>query len=820
MRTPRRLRPWKATSTAILLFFILGLAPRLRAEESAVATRPLAPSRQSIRVVPTKVTLHREAEQRFLVLAQYSDRLERDVTGQSRFSVSDPRIAEVDEKGRVRGLAPGRVILTVRSGRFTARAQLQVEDRPQPPFQFSWDIGRILTQQGCNDSECHGSLKGRGGFKLSKNALYPEEDYAWIVEGGTYHVLRSETGERKPRVNLDRPQESLLLAKPTLTIPHAGGRKLEKESQDYRMLLHWIRNGAPYGEEKPKRKLERLEVFPQEVVLTPQARHQLLVTAHFSDGGREDVTDQVRYTSGDPDIVSVTGQGLAQALQVGEAVIRIETASRFALSIAGVISKPLPDYPTISPHNFIDRYTLAKMRQFHLIPSSLSGDAEFLRRVCLDLTGTLPPANRVREFLRSSDPQKRRKLVGILLASPEFADHWTWRLGDALRIRNPLYEEWLRDSIAANKPYDRLARERVAAQGYDGPSRHYEDMGGTAPPLPHNAMAEEIRVFLGRRLDCAQCHDHPYESWTQDQFWGLAAFFGRLSNLHPGKPQVDFVIVDDPVGYGSFGKGGQVLHPRTKQPVPPRYLDGIPLEAGRQGDPRLALAEWMTSAKNPYFSEVAVNRVWSYLFGRGIVDPVDDFGSAHPPTHPRLLKTLARHFTEQRYDLKALIRLIVESRTYQLAGTPNSTNELDRVNYSRYLPRPLEVEVLLNAISQVVGVRDENGQFFRVYGKPDRTTFPDRNMQPNLAQALHQLAGPTFTTKFAKPGGRIQRLLAQEATDLEIIEDFYLSALSRFPTIEEQAKLQSMLRELGLGQATLEDLLWALINSEEFLHKH
>ena len=810
----------KLGATVILLSCLLGPVLRLRAQGPEIAQRPLSTSMQSIRLVPTQVTLDKNGEQHFLVLARYSDRLERDITGHSRFSVSDPRIARVDAGGRVQGLAPGTAFLTVRSGRFTSRSELRVEDRPQPPFHFSWDIGRILTQQGCNGSPCHGSLKGRGGFKLSKNALQPEQDYAWIVEGGTYHVLSADTGEKKARVNLDEPKESLLLAKPTLRVPHGGGRRLEKESPSYRMLLNWVKDGAPYGEAKPQRRLERLEVFPQELVLTPQTRHQLLVTAHFPDGRREDVTHRVRYTSGDSDVVAVDGQGLAQALQAGETVIRIETAGRFALTIAGVISQPLTDYPTVSPYNFIDPHTFGKMRKFHLIPSGLSSDAEFLRRVCLDLTGTLPPANRVREFLRSSDPQKRSRLVDILLASPEFADHWTWRLGDVLRIRNPLYEQWLRDSLDANKPYDRLARERVAAQGYDGPSRHYEDMGGTAPPLPHNAMAEEVRVFLGRRLDCAQCHDHPYESWTQDQFWGLAAFFGRLSNLHPGKPQVDFVIMDDPAGYGSFGKGGQVLHPRTRQAVSPRYLDGSPLEADRQSDPRLALAEWITSPSNPYFSEVAVNRVWSYLLGRGIVDPVDDFGSAHPPTHPRLLKALARRFVEQGYDLRALIRLIIESRTYQLSGTPNVTNQLDRVNYSRYLPRPLDVEVLLNAISQVVGVRDDNGQFLRVYGKPDRTTFPDRNMKPNLAQALHQLAGPTFTTKFAHADGRIRQLLQRGAPAHEIVEDLYLSALSRFPSPEERTELERMLGEQGLRKETLEDLLWALINSEEFLHNH
>lgn len=812
----------KVAWISIALFLPLGLYPLMGAEgSSAESLRETSALLQSIRLVPDQAVVSGSGErQHFLVLGQYSDRLERDLTKQSRFSISDPQVADVDQEGQVHGRAPGQALLIAHSGSFKTQAELRIQDNPAPPFRFAWDIGRILTKRGCNSSECHGGLKGRGGFKLSKTALHPEQDYRWIVEGGTYRVLTPETGEKKPRVNPDQPGQSLLLAKPSLAVPHGGGHRLEKDSQDYGTLLDWVRNGAPYGEKKARRRLNKLEILPRELVLTPQTQHQLLVMAYFSDGHREDVTDQVRYKTDDSAVAEVTLGGLVRSLKPGETVIRAETATGVALAIAGVISNPLPDYPQVSPHNFVDRYTFAKMRKFHLIPSPLSSDGEFLRRVCLDLTGTLPPANRVREFLADSDPRKRKNLVDILLQSPEFVDHWSWRLGDVLRIRNPRYEKWLRHSLAANKPYDQLARERVAAQGFDGPTRHYEDMGGTAPPLPHNAMAEDIRVFLGRRLDCAQCHDHPHENWTQNQFWGLAAFFGRLSNLHPGKPQVDFVIFDDPAGYGAFGKGGQVLHPRTNAPVEPQFLNGDILRKDRRADPRLAFAQWMTSSRNPYFSEVAVNRIWGYLFGRGIVDPVDDFGSAHPPTHPQLLKALAREFIQGGYDLRALIRLIVESRTYQLSGTANSTNESDRLNYSRSLPRPLDVEVLLNVISQVVAVKGSNGQFLRVYGKPDRTTFPERNMKPTLAQALHQLAGPTFTTKFSSEKGRIHRLLQREASAEEIVEDLYLSTLSRFPTPRERIELQRMLQEQGMRRETIEDLLWALINSEEFLHNH
>ena len=799
-------------------------APLRSAGLKADAEAPSGTRLLSVRLLPEEVRLRGQgAAQQLLVIGTFADGLERDLTEASRFSLADPALAEIDARGKVKARADGRTLLTVRSSGQVLQAAVQVRDSAQSrPLRFDPDIARILTRRGCNSIECHGSVTGQGGFKLSKNAAAPRQDYGWIVEGGAFHVLTAETGEKAPRVNVKDPAQSLLLLKAGLAVTHGGGKRLEEGSRDYRRILDWIGGGAVFGPENGARSapLERVAVTPAQVVLLKGGKRQLLVTAHWADGAREDITRQVRYLSNNPEVVSVGPDGRLRGRQVGETAIQVLAGGHSASATVGVIEEPVAAYPEVPRHNFIDDHVFAKARKFHLVPSPLSSDAEFLRRLCLDLTGRLPPVHRVRRFLADPDPQKRTRLIDLLLRSPEFVDHWSWRFYDFLRVISPVYKDWVRRAIAENKPYDQFARERVAAQGFDGPSRHYEDMGGTAVPLPQNAMGEQVRVFLGRRMDCAQCHDHPYEAWSQDQFWGLTAFFGRLSNLHPGFPQVDFVIMDDPEGYGTFGKGAKVIHPRSKQEVQPRFLDGTPVPEDRRDDWRLALAEWMTSPDNPYFAPAMANRMWGYFFGRGIVDPVDDFRSNNLATHPRLLEAMARYFVRSGYDLRSLIRLMVESRTYQLSGDPNPTNRTDRVNYSRALPRPLDTEVLLRAISQVSGVKGEDGNFFNVYGKPDLSSIPERDMKPSLLQALHQLAGPTFTAKLSREGGRVDRLLQRQASDEAIIEELYLAALCRFPTEAEQAALKGLIGGRDSRREAVEDLLWAVVNSEQFLNNH
>ncbi|MSO23072.1 MAG: DUF1553 domain-containing protein [Acidobacteria bacterium] len=813
-----------------------------------------ATSLLSVRLEPQNVTLWgASSAQRFVVMGKYSDGLERDVTAISRLSVSEERVARIQGGAGVVAIADGQAVLSASTAGQTARTTVRVRSSEEKhPFSFARDLGGLFTKRGCNSSDCHGSVKGKGGFKLSANALYPRDDHKWIVEGGTYQVLSADTGERIPRVNLKEPEKSLLLLKPTMIEPHGGGQRFSRDSSDYETILSWVKRGAPFGEEGKQEsvRIERLEVFPKDAVLDGTGKQQLLVTAHLTNGQQEDVTQQVLYVSNNPAVVEVNDEGLVKAVKTGETAVMIRAAGQAISAGFGVIAKPAALYPKIAGRNFIDDHIFRKLRKFNIIPSELSSDQEFLRRVCLDLTGALPPPQRVREFLSSQDPQKRDKLIKILLNSPEYVDYWTFRFADVFRVAlfaqptakyTQSYWEWIRNSVAENRPYDQIARERIAAQGWGGPSSHYFGSGGEMPRA-QDAMAEQVRVFFGRRLDCAQCHNHPYDIWSQNQFWGMTAFYGRLTRL--GDPGRDVVIMDDPAGHGEFGQGAKVTHPRTKEQVMPQFLDGKRLPEIEQTDLRMQLAEWMTS--QPYFAEAIVNRIWSYFFGRGIVEPVDDFRLTNPPTHPDLLEVLAKDFREHGYDLKHLIGKIVESRTYQLSGTPNETNKDDKVNYSHAVSRPLDAEVLLDAISQAADVPEDFGpgasrsgrlplgtrainiiwsdnfasQFLDVYGRPNRLMIPHRKVGPNLSQALHLLAGPTYTQKLSKEGGRIDWLLRNRASDQQVIEELYLAALSRFPTTEEKAELEGMIRQRSSRREAIEDFAWGLMASQEFAYNH
>ena len=803
--------------------------------------------------MPAETTLWgRQASQRFLVLATYQDGVEKEITSQAQFSLAGPPAVRLLDGGRVVSLADGEVTLQTRFGGLTATAQLQVrESGRERPIRFDREIVGILTKRGCNSSSCHGGVKGRGGFKLSAEVANPGEDYNWISQGGGYQVLSEQPVEpRIPRIDPNQPENSLLLLKPSGRRPHGGGQRLPVDSADYWTILRWIENGARYPEpDGDPALLQRLQVFPEEAGLYPAATHQLLVTAHFSDGRREDVTERVRYESLDPEILRVDTTGRVEAGRPGEAVVMVRAAGQTANTRFGVISRTIPDYPDIPRHNFIDAEIFDKLRRFHLIPSDLSEDAEFIRRVCLDITGTLPPPERVREFVANPDPEKRDTLVEILLQSPEYVEYWTFRFADLFRVklRADSYWEWIRKSMASNKPYDVLARERISAQGDGGPAKHFIRPGVDVDQV----VAEQFRVFFGRRMDCAQCHDHPYDSWTQNQFWGLAAFFGQTTYAGSG---VDEVVYEDPLGLAeNFGEMGRtelhfklVTHPRAKKIVQPAFLDGRGLTGAAPTNLRVELARWMTS--QPAFPEAAVNRFWGHFFGKGLVDPVDDFRLGNPPTHPRLLQALAEDFRQHGYDLKHLIRRIVSSRTYQLSGRPNQTNADDRLNYSRAWPRPLDAEVLLDAITSATGVAADfrargglyayetvppgtrainlkspssyNSRFLEIYGRPQRDAVGQRDTRASLTQALHMLVGSTYTGDLSRKGGRLDRLFENGASDQDIIQELYLATLSRFPSPAENKRLEQLLASQSDRRQALEDLLWALISSREFAENH
>ena len=854
MMSSRRNRPFRASlvsgflGLAVSLLGCLGSGPSLAEERQASAEIV------SLRLVPEQVALSGAgASQRVLVLATGSDGLEREVTAQASLSISHPEVASLGPEGKLVSISDGEATLRASLGGQSAQAAVRTSQSGRTdPVSFVTDITRILTRQGCNGSSCHGGVKGRGGFRLSSNAMHPLEDYDWIVQGGGYQVLTDKPrGPRNPRIDRAAPENSLLLLKPTLGQPHGGGMRFEDGSTDYRTILRWIRAGAPFGRAGgTDPAIRRLEVFPEEAVVLEDGRYQMLVTAYFTDGRSQDLTEQVRFESLDREVLEVSSGGRVQGRRVGEAVVLVRAAGKVGHARFGVIRRTLDRFPRVARNNLIDEEVFDKLERFHILPSPPADDAEFLRRVCLDVTGTLPPPERVREFLASRDPEKREKLVEVLLDSAEYVDYWTFRWSDLFRVRLSAYDywEWIRQSLASNKPYDLVAQERIAAQGSDGASKHLIRAGASVETV----VAEQFRVFFGRRMDCAQCHNHPYDLWTQNQFWGLAAFFGRATNVGSGSNQVVF---DDPAGheqdYGEMGETSlvfrQVTHPRRKTRVEPAFLDGTVLAPASRTHQRLELARWMTD--HPDFARATVNRYWGHFFGRGLVEPVDDFRLGNPATHPRLLQRLARDFRDHGYDLKHLIRRIVLSRTYQLSSRAHRENRDDSVNYSHALPRALEAEVLLDAISAATGVPEDfvpqggeiyayetaapgtrainlkfpasyRSRFLDIYGRPQRDAVGGRDNKANLSQALHILVGSTYNRKLGRPGGRLEGLLKRQASDREAIEELYLAALSRFPTDEETDRLTGLVGSHPQRGEALEDLLWALITSREFAENH
>ena len=798
-----------------------------------------------------------DSTHQLLVTGDYTNGLQRDVTLKAKLSISDPQLAELDGSRRLLVKGEGEFTVTAQLADQQSQMVVRVSGRQgERPFHFNRDIGTVLTRFGCNSTECHGSVKGRGGFKLSTDALFPQEDYRWITEGGTYQVLTAEAaGEKRSRIDREDAAKSLLLRKPTLEVEHEGGKHFAKDSDAYQKILNWIEQGAPYGtpEAQQASRIDRIEAFPRTIFIGSDEQLSLVVSAHLTAGGQEDLTQQVRYELNQEGVVEVDPSGRVRAVGHGETDVIVRAVGHTTAVRIAVVQRPLLEYADIPARNLIDQLVFAKLRKLSVRPSPLSSDTEFLRRVCLDLTGTLPPAERVREFLEDPGSDKRDKLIDVLLETPEYIDFWTFRFADFLRVEynarqdvktTRMYNEWIRRCIAENLPYDELARERIAAQGNAAATQNYYFLGFRAP---HEIAAEQARVFLGIRLDCAQCHDHPFETFSQAQYWGLAAYFGRMNRI----PQFGLgtsLVIDDP-GLGITK--GKVEHPRTKEMVQPQTLDGTGLSEEHQQDPRGTLAKWFTSPDNPYFSRAIVNRVWGYFFGRGLVDPVDDFRSTNPPTHPKLLDRLAQDFVDHDYDLKYLFRLIVQSHTYQLSGRMNDTNQADAINYSRAFPRALEAEVLLDAICQVTGVDEVfsmeghplaprgmvatasrgtraidlvpelfPSQFLEIYGRHLRSIIQSRDDEASLTQALHMVVGSTYNEKLSQSGGRLMQLLEGGASNEQVINEFYLATVTRFPSDAERNELEQMLAARPEREQALKSLIWALLCSREFAYNH
>jgi hypothetical protein len=697
---------------------------------------------------------------------------------------------------------------------------------PQPKLSFVRDVVPIFTMAGCANSNCHGSSRGQKGFKLSLFGYEPELDYQAITGGDAHRLDRAH------------PDKSLILQKPTFQISHGGGFRFAVGSLEYRTILQWIEDGATYDSPGSPR-IASLAVTPSSrLLIGAGATEQLHATATYTDGTQRDVTHLVQYTSNNPDVVQVSAGGALKALQPGETAIMVRTLGKAVVSrIEVAASATAPDYPKIAAHNYIDEFVFAKLKRLNIRPSADSSDSEFLRRVYIDTIGLLPSETEARAFFDSHDPAKRAKVIDQLLERPEFAELWALKFSELFRAGT--YEsgpkgarivyEWLRRSLLENKPWDRIAAELLLSQGahFFGkqPSSFYNiSKDSDAPDNATNVS----QLFLGVRIECARCHNHPWEKWTQDDFYGFAAFFARVGVKE---------VYENDENANYYMEEGTVTNPKTKQVASPKYLDGPVEQDAPDKDIRESLARWMTAPENPFFARAIVNRIWKHYLNRGLVEEVDDFRVTNPPTNPALLDAMAKDLSNHGYDLRRLIRAILNSRTYQLTAEPNESNRGDSLNYSHYYMRRMIAEEMLDTISQVTGVPEKYKGYppetraMQVYaagspsymlgafGRLNRDVICERNQQPDIVQTLHLISGDTIQKKLVKwkPDPSL--------SDEQMVDRIFLSSLTRQPTPEEKARaLQGVPDPANIQNPTsnirFQDLLWSILNSKEFLYNH
>lgn len=784
------------------------------------------PSRAAVSFEPPDIHLQGPgAAQRFLV---------RGGSGCTLTS-SDDAVVGVDGN-RLIGRRGGAAEIAVSCAEGSTRAAVRVgQGNATVAIGFERDLLSIFTTKGCNGSACHGSPAGQNGFKLSLYASDAQADYAMIVRGA---------GGR--RISLQAPEESLLLAKPSFRVAHGGGQLMTPESDEYRTILQWIRQGAEYGAAGVR--LERLEMHPAESVLAGAGTAQpLVVIGRLSDGSTRDMSAEVRYAVNDAAVVSEVENGRVIAQGRGLTTVTARAMGKVATAQCIVIDEAAGDgYRGLRPNNFIDRHVFRKLREVNIEPFPLTADRAFARRVFLDAAGVLPTIDEVESFAASRAADKRAKLIDGLLEREEHAAHWLVKFEDWFRNSqyysqgrtNGSYKRWLHDLIRGDKPYDAAVREMITAVG-DTTVRPAGNFWHPAIDFMlkkfeiEKAVPTVTRLFLGQRIECAQCHNHPLENLTQDDFYGMAAFLARMKVKH---------------GYGQYRRvwynerRGEAAHPLTGKPVAPKFLGGETARIPAGVDRREALADWITRERKMQFARAAVNRVWYEYFGRGIVEPFDDFRSTNRATHPRLLDDLARLFIDAGFRFKAVHRAILNSKTYQLSAHARSRagglDALEEVLFARYVPRKLPAEVLLDAVAQVTGVPEKFSNyppgtsskeliasigatyFLTTFGHPRRDVMEARSNAPSLAQALHMMNGGGLREKLAAPDNVLGSLIERGLSDREIVRRLYLRACAAPPDAEKSAAMENYLAaERAAGRSRrrgLENVLWAILNAKEF----
>lgn len=803
----------------------LGLGLVCGSALAAMADEPV----KTLEALPSKVRLTGPAAvQRLAVVAEFADGSTQDVSPRARVESANPAIVRVDENGLLHPASDGTTEVHVKYGESEARIAVTVEKSSEPrAVSFRNEVVPVLTKLGCNMGACHGSQHGKGGFKLSLLGFEPEPDHT--------NIVKSAEGRR---VTPFAPEESLLLLKGTLAVAHGGGKKLDPDSPEYNLLRLWLEQGAP-APIKDEPVVKALRVYPSRRVMEPDQDQRLVVIATYSDGTERDVTPQAKYDTLNEGVAKVAPDGSTHTAGQGETSILVRYQGHAAMARLTVPYAREKAF-TFAANNFIDEKSAAKWRELGLAPSDLCTDAEFLRRAMLDTIGTTPTPSEVEDFLADSRPDKRAKLVDQLLDRPEYVDFWSLKWGDILRVNSDklgkqgmlAFNLWLRSAFRENKSVDRMVDELVTAQGSiftNGPANYFRVAAN-----PEDLAETTAQVFMGVRLTCAKCHHHPFEAYGQDDYYGLAAYFARIRTKRSDE-------------FGLFGgeqviyvsKTGEVSQPRTGKRMNPTPLNDAP--ADDPVDRRRALARWLTGKTNPWLARNVVNRYWGYLMGRGLVNPIDDLRETNPPSNPDLLDALSADFVASGFNLKHLLRTILNSRTYQLSALPTPDNRLDTTFFTHYNLKRLTAEQLLDAINSATGTTEKfalqpsgtraialpdtnyPSYFLDTFGRPLRAQACEceRSSDPNLNQALHLMNGDLVNRKVAQNDGRLMRLLRDpKLTDETLVQSLYMLAFNRPASTSEVQAAEALIAAAPSRSLGAQDLFWGLLNSKEFLFNH
>lgn len=791
-----------------------------------------------LEVFPENIVMENKRDhQSVVVMATYDDDTTLDVTPNAQFTFGDPSLVSLKKRSHFTPAKDGKTELTVTVADKTAKIPVTVTSAAvDRPISFHLDVMPVFMRENCNTGSCHGSARGQDGFNLSLFGYDPNGDH--------FRLTRQMAGYR---INLAIPEESLLVEKAIEAVPHTGGKLIEKGSPNYHTLVEWIANGAPQDDEKTVPTVTDVTLYPPKLVLEGDgATQQLTVRAKYSDGSDRDVTDLAVFLSNNDPTAAVDEFGKVTAGKRGEAFIM----ARFETKTVGIQTIVIPEgleytRPTVTENNYIDGLVNDKLHKLRIIPSDVCTDEEFLRRVNLDIVGLPPTVEEYTAFMADKSSDKRAKLVDRLLERKEFTELWVMKWSELLQIRSNnnlglgisyksalLYNSWLREQIAANRPLNEIVIDLLGSQGgtFESPATNFYQVERDNLKLSENVA----QVFMGMRLQCAQCHNHPFDRWTQNDYYSWAAFFAQIGR----KEGVD---AREQIIYNRGG--GDVKHPVSGAVMPPKFLGGeAPDVAGK--DRRVVLAEWLASPENPYFARNVVNMVWSHLTGVGIIDPVDDVRVSNPASNPELLTELANRFQgEYKYDFRALVRAVCNSATYQRSTQATPSNKDDLKNFAKAKIRRQRAEIMLDGITQVtetnnkfkglplgaraVQIADGNttDYFLTTFGRATRETVCscEVKMDPSLSQALHLMNGPTVTEKIEK-GGVVKALLAKGKTPEDIITEIYIRSFSRKPTSEEMTQLITQVKGAGEDAAqrelVLNDVFWAVLNSKEFMFNH